>query len=329
MTIVLLVIGLILGCLLCLPKIKKTNRINEEIEKQNKEIAKKNQQLKATSASLAKQQQEEMEYLQKIEKDKSVLVAELAQLKERIAENDKSADEIIALVNEKLDRAKEEAKGHYKDAEHDYRTEYEKVMMESTKELEIILDEKMRQIDDISSQLQAWKAKQTAILEAQKAEEDKKLNADKYRVIISSADRMEISHLREIIPFFRNPRAINKCIWESYFRTPLKELSDRVMSEDGSGIYKLTDLTSGQVYVGQSVNVKKRFAEHAKKSLGLEGVPNNKLYKAMSASGLENFTFELLEECPKAQLNDREKFYIDYYQSVEYGLNEKAGGARV
>lgn len=37
------------------------------------------------------------------------------------------------------------------------------------------------------------------------------------------------------------------------------------------------------------------------------------------------FTFELLEECSKDKLNEREKFWIDFYQSDKIGMNSKGG----
>ena len=41
----------------------------------------------------------------------------------------------------------------------------------------------------------------------------------------------------------------------------------------------------------------------------------------------ENFTFEVLEEVPRAQLNEREKYYIDFYQSAKFGMNKTSGGS--
>jgi hypothetical protein len=46
----------------------------------------------------------------------------------------------------------------------------------------------------------------------------------------------------------------------------------------------------------------------------------------MEKEGVWNFTFELLEEVPKDQLNEREKYYIDFYDSKKYGLNIRSGG---
>jgi hypothetical protein len=45
----------------------------------------------------------------------------------------------------------------------------------------------------------------------------------------------------------------------------------------------------------------------------------------MQKDGLENFTFELVEEVPKDKLTEREKYWINFYGSKEYGLNERNG----
>ena len=49
------------------------------------------------------------------------------------------------------------------------------------------------------------------------------------------------------------------------------------------------------------------------------------VFEKMAQDGLDQFTFELIEQCEKTQLNAREKFYIDFYGS-KILLNEKAGG---
>jgi len=59
--------------------------------------------------------------------------------------------------------------------------------------------------------------------------------------------------------------------------------------------------------------------------LGIDTPASNKLYKAMIEDGLRNFSFEILEECPTAQLNEKEKYYIQLYKSYDYGFNNNRG----
>lgn len=94
------------------------------------------------------------------------------------------------------------------------------------------------------------------------------------------------------------------------------------------GIYKITNMINGKVYIGQSVNIKKRFAAHKSAAFN----PKNKhynypLYRAIRKYGIENFSFEVIEECNEENLNDREIFYISKYKSHgKNGYNLDDGG---
>jgi len=46
----------------------------------------------------------------------------------------------------------------------------------------------------------------------------------------------------------------------------------------------------------------------------------------MREQGPENFSFEILEECPESALNERERYWIDFYCSIENGYNTMPGG---
>lgn len=46
----------------------------------------------------------------------------------------------------------------------------------------------------------------------------------------------------------------------------------------------------------------------------------------MLETGVENFTFEIIEECAPEELNEREKFWIDYFDTKTFGYNVTAGG---
>lgn len=59
--------------------------------------------------------------------------------------------------------------------------------------------------------------------------------------------------------------------------------------------------------------------------MGIDTPAANKLYKAMQADGIWNFSWELLEACPQSELNEKEKFYINLYQSYNFGYNSNSG----
>ena len=89
------------------------------------------------------------------------------------------------------------------------------------------------------------------------------------------------------------------------------------------GIYKITNNLNGKVYVGKSSNIERRFTVH--KTNAKHGVKTH-LYNAMRKYGIENFTMEVITECELSELNELEKYYIAYYDSLNKGYNETIGG---
>ena len=116
-----------------------------------------------------------------------------------------------------------------------------------------------------------------------------------------------------------------KLIYNEFIRRPRDLMEKRVLKGSVSGIYKITRLKTGEIYIGRSTDVMKRWTEHVKSSLGIGTIAHSYLHTVMAQDGLDQFTFELIEQCEKTQLNAREKFYIDFYGS-KILLNEKAGG---
>lgn len=76
-------------------------------------------------------------------------------------------------------------------------------------------------------------------------------------------------------------------------------------------------------YVGQAVDIGDRWKQHIKRALNAEPRTQNKLYPAMYKEGIHNFTFEIIEECPREKLNEREDYWQDFYQAKEYGYSIK------
>lgn len=89
------------------------------------------------------------------------------------------------------------------------------------------------------------------------------------------------------------------------------------------GIYKITNQTNGKSYIGQSKNIEVRWKNHKTDSNNPNGDNYDyPLYRAFRKYGLENFTFEVLEECSTSLLNEREEYYINKYNTLYQGYNQ-------
>lgn len=95
------------------------------------------------------------------------------------------------------------------------------------------------------------------------------------------------------------------------------------------GIYKITNLLNNKVYIGQSVNIARRWKDHRSRPFQQgEDFERNYLYRAIRKNGLENFSFEIIEECAQEELNEKEKYWISHYKSYleDFGYNQTLGG---
>lgn len=95
------------------------------------------------------------------------------------------------------------------------------------------------------------------------------------------------------------------------------------------GIYKITNLINNKIYIGQSKNIEKRWAKHRTGPFNPNNnCYNNALYRSIRKYGLDNFTFEVIEQCKEADLNKKEIYWINYYDShnEDKGYNLTDGG---
>lgn len=186
------------------------------------------------------------------------------------------------------------------------------------------IDKATEELTKILQELEVERSKRAAINEEIRRQKEVEMKQDFYRIQFSEEDKNDVDILRSIAPRLRHPEAINKVIWSAYYQKPLAELRKRVAIE-GSGIYKITRIKTGEIYIGKAVNVSTRWSDHCKTALGVGTLASSQLHRVMAADGCENFLFELLEEVPKDKLSERESYYIDFYDSKNYGLNTIRG----
>ena len=85
------------------------------------------------------------------------------------------------------------------------------------------------------------------------------------------------------------------------------------------GIYKITNLMTGECYIGQSKDIERRFMEHKNHCI-------SSIDRDIQNYGIQNFSFDIIQECNEDELNELEDYYIDYYNSYINGYNSIKGG---
>ena len=169
-------------------------------------------------------------------------------------------------------------------------------------------------------------SKVNSIIEVNKRAELEKEQRDFYRLQLSDTDIEEIKRIRSIEPYLRKTEPLNKVIWKVYYEKPYTDLVGRVVGQNRkTGIYKITNINNGKVYVGQATDIAERFRQHIKRGIGADPPTQNKLYPAMLKDGVENFTFEIIEECPATKLTEREKYYTDIFEAQSFGYVVRKG----
>ena len=91
-------------------------------------------------------------------------------------------------------------------------------------------------------------------------------------------------------------------------------------------IYKIQNMINGKKYIGQTTaSLNRRFNQH-KNNRNKPYFSNVALYQAFNKYGIENFSFEEVEEVANSKLDEREIYWIDYYDSYYNGYNSTLGG---
>lgn len=95
-------------------------------------------------------------------------------------------------------------------------------------------------------------------------------------------------------------------------------------------IYKISNMINGKIYIGQTILLpERRWRQHELSAMNTSYYDHNvPLHFAMKKYGLENFRYEIIEECDDDLLNEREIFWIAHFDSTnpELGYNLSLGG---
>lgn len=180
---------------------------------------------------------------------------------------------------------------------------------------------------ELEAKLKKEEEKYNEIIEQFKRQEQIKQQKDFYRIILKENELEDIKKLKTIAAELHDPSILYKLIYKTYYERPFNEMVGRVVTGRGdTGIYKITNINDGRVYIGQTRQAfKERWRTHVKRGLRAEPTTNNKLYAAMWEEGVENFTFEVLSECQASDLNAKEKDFISLYHGDTWGYNSTGG----
>lgn len=182
-----------------------------------------------------------------------------------------------------------------------------------------------RDLDVIRGELEKIRSTRAAAMDAQLREQEIKEKATFYTLQLNEADKRDVAYLQSIEYNLREARPLRMLIWSTFYRDKVNDLAARVGAVGASGIYKITHIDSGISYIGQAKDIKERWVSHVKCSLGIDTPVTSQLYAFTREKGIDNFTFEVLEKCSINELNEKEKFYIDLYQTYDFGLNKTRG----
>ena len=291
----------IIACLLGFTNLYKKVKYNKKIKKDNIELQRENIYLKTE---------------QDFEKEKlKIIQSRINELKNVQLDYEKNAKQSFSNYCDLLDteyKAKEE--------------EYNKLLIQLEYSYDNKYDEISKELEEVNKELDKMKKTRAAAMEAKRKEKEIEENIQFYSLSIENKDKNDIKTLERVKEDLNNPRILSMLIWQNFFRDKMTELCNNVLgTKIICGIYKITNQITKECYIGQSIDVAKRFKDHAKCGLDIDRPQGNKLYQSMLEYNLWNFSFELLEECPKEQLNEKEKFYISLYDSCNYGYNSTTG----
>ena len=314
------------ACYLCLRKrLKQSAEFNEYVRYENQKMEYEHNELLHKLLDV----QNDYNYWE-AEKDHMMRRADDARRIMEIAEKQaedaaqKFYNQHLQTAVEKLNHSLENEAVIYQDSIKQYQNEMEEIKATMAGELHQFIESNSQIKVQLESKMNYLQSQVDAAVAAAKRAEELKQQTDFYRIKLSETDIKEIEMLRSVIPYLRDKESLNKIIWKVFYEKPTSDLIGRVVGSGiHTGIYKITNLENQKCYVGQAANIADRWKQHIKRGVGAETPTRNKLYPAMIEFGPENFTFEIIEECERARLDEREDYWQDYFKAKEFGYSIK------
>ena len=342
-----IIIGFILNLIFFFILLKKRIKINKKTEEEYKDELKKkfeqeekelNQEIEASKRDFENQKKIQEERLnfekEKLDNYKQNLNNLLKIEQENFDISVKSLNEKIAAEEQRLNSELQNKKQlkllqietELKEKEEKVKQENDILIQQMNYNLSIEKQKVEDEIKIIQNNLNDYQKKQEVIGKEILRQRMLKEQTNFYRICLSQEQKDDIEILKSIIPKLNKHSNIDKLIYEVYCSKEAQAMIKRVLNnEQPSGIYKITRLKTGEIYIGKSTNIKERWLQHIKTACGCGTIAHSILHTTMEKDGIDNFTFELLEKVEKSKLSEREKYWINFYKAKDYGLNEKNG----
>ena len=253
--------------------------------------------------------------------------ADLEEVREKLSETNASIKAKTEYQDEFFAQREKDKQQELERLFAQHQQEYINEIIKLADEAELKKQEIREGIEHEKEKLSKYQNYYCSILEPVRALEREKDEMLYQTIQISEENKQDIAYLlNDVLPVLRHPDILCKLIWSEFIQKPMNEMLARNAIEEVCGIYKITNIENKKCYIGKSLNVKKRLQDHVKGALGIRTISDQKIHREMAREGIWNFRFELLCECEKEELSEKEKYYISYFDSQKYGYNVASGG---
>ena len=312
---IFILIAVLCGVLLILLIKKKNIEHNEEkiLEEQNKKL--KNEKYE-------------------LEKD--------IEIKENILKTTKEQIDELNKINNKIKEKKEEDLNQYleklkslklyqlnKELE-EWARSSQQALNEAAKTLSVELNTEIeslyKTLEEYQQKEKVYKQEIQIINEENRKRELAQNEIDSHRIVLSPTEYDDIQYIVSIIHNVHNSDILKKLIWSEYLQKPFQQMIKNIFgaNKPKNVIYCIEHLPTHKKYIGKtSQEVSKRWSEHIKTSLGFGNIAKSKIHEAMYLHW-DEFYFSVLEQVSaQDNISERERFYINFFQSNVYGYNIK------
>lgn len=236
-----------------------------------------------------------------------------------------------AALKRELDQYHLDNKAHIEQILEMYKVEakkrYDEYQEELDKDANLLQEAANQMAAETNSRILDLQEKYKSVIEPLRKLEEEENSLLHYTIWIPEQDRTDIEFLlNDVVKHLNHPDILYKLIWSEFVQKPMNEMFKRAGIDEGPGIYKITHIKNKKCYIGKSTNVRKRLQDHMKSTLGISSIADQRVHHVMLEEGIWNFMFEKIDSCDKDKLSEKEKYYIEFFNSTNWGYNVSNGG---